>query len=226
MRAPGARTWREKVDIVIYGSGGHGKVLADAAGCAGDHVVGFLDDNPQLKGRMVMGHPVLGGAEDLATLRERGVRVAVAIGNNATRRRVAVRVTEAGLEVASIVHPSAVIARSARLGTGVQVLAKAVVGPEAQVGDGVIVNTGATVDHDCVLGAYCQVNPGVHIAGTVTVGEEAFIGTGASVIPGMRIGARTTVGAGAVVVEDLPPDVVAMGVPARVTRQLMKNPGG
>ena len=208
------------MDIVVYGSGGHGKVLADAVACAGDRVVGFLDDDASHKSRTVMGHPVLGGAEGLATLHGKGVLVAVAIGDNTTRRRVAARVVEAGLEVASVVHPSAVIARSARLGTGVQILAKAVVGPEAHLGDGVIVNTGATVDHDCVLGAYSQVNPGAHIAGTVTVGEEANVGTGASVIQGMSIGARATVGAGAVVVDDIPPDVVAMGVPARVTRHL------
>jgi len=49
------------------------------------------------------------------------------------------------------------------------------------------------------------------------------VGTGASVIPGRSIGARTTVGAGAVVVDDLPADVVAVGVPARVTRHLEKG---
>ena len=41
------------------------------------------------------------------------------------------------------------------------------------------------------------------------------IGTGASVVPGVTIGRRSIVGAGAVVVDDLPPGVTAVGVPAR-----------
>jgi acetyltransferase-like isoleucine patch superfamily enzyme len=45
--------------------------------------------------------------------------------------------------------------------------------------------------------------------------EEVMLGVGAAVVPGRRIGARTVVGAGAVVVHDLPPDVTAVGVPAR-----------
>lgn len=206
--------------VVVYGSGGHGKVLADAAELRGLEVLGFIDDDLSRKGAKVIDFPVLGGVEALSGLSPREVEVVVAVGNNAARRALAAKVAKLGFRVASVVHPSAVVSRSARLGTGVQLLAQCVVGPGTRVGDGVVVNTGALVDHDCVLGAYCQVYPGAHLAGTVTVGEEAYVGTGASVIPGKRIGDRATVGAGAVVVDDIPEGVVAKGVPARVSRKV------
>lgn len=54
----------------------------------------------------------------------------------------------------------------------------------------------------------------------VTVGDNVWLGGGAVVLPGVTIGENTVVGAGAVVTGDLPPDVVAVGNPARVIRSL------
>jgi hypothetical protein len=45
------------------------------------------------------------------------------------------------------------------------------------------------------------------------------VGIGACAIPGVRIGERTIVGAGAAVVTDIPDDVVAVGVPAKVIKR-------
>jgi maltose O-acetyltransferase len=47
-----------------------------------------------------------------------------------------------------------------------------------------------------------------------------WLGGGVIVLAGVTIGENTVVGAGAVVTRDLPSDVVAVGVPARVTRSL------
>ena len=52
----------------------------------------------------------------------------------------------------------------------------------------------------------------------ITVGDNVWLGGGVIVLPGVTIGANTVVGAGAVVTRDLPPDVVAVGNPARVVR--------
>jgi acetyltransferase-like isoleucine patch superfamily enzyme len=43
---------------------------------------------------------------------------------------------------------------------------------------------------------------------------------GAAVLPGVSIGSRSIIGAGAVVVRGIPDDVVAMGVPARVSARM------
>jgi maltose O-acetyltransferase len=52
------------------------------------------------------------------------------------------------------------------------------------------------------------------------VDDEATIGAGAVLIDRVTVGARTVIGAGAVVTEDVPAGVVAVGVPARVVRRL------
>ncbi len=54
----------------------------------------------------------------------------------------------------------------------------------------------------------------------ITIGDNVWIGGGAIVLPGVTIGANSVVGAGAVVTRDLPANVVAVGNPARVVREL------
>jgi maltose O-acetyltransferase len=54
----------------------------------------------------------------------------------------------------------------------------------------------------------------------ITIGNNVWLGGGAIVCPGVTIGENSVVGAGSVVVRDLPPNVVAVGNPARIVRQL------
>lgn len=53
----------------------------------------------------------------------------------------------------------------------------------------------------------------------ITIGNNVWLGGGAIVCPGVTIGDNTVVGAGAVVTRDLPPNVVAVGNPARIIRR-------
>lgn len=54
----------------------------------------------------------------------------------------------------------------------------------------------------------------------ISIGDNVWLGGGVIVGPGVSIGENTVVGAGAVVVRDLPANVVAVGNPARVVRSL------
>ena len=54
----------------------------------------------------------------------------------------------------------------------------------------------------------------------IRVGDNVWLGGGVIIAPGVSIGENTVVGAGAVVVRDLPANVVAVGNPARVIRSL------
>lgn len=54
----------------------------------------------------------------------------------------------------------------------------------------------------------------------ITIGDNAWLGGGVIVLPGVSIGENTVVGAGAVVTRDLPANVVAVGNPARIVREI------
>jgi maltose O-acetyltransferase len=57
-------------------------------------------------------------------------------------------------------------------------------------------------------------------ASPIVIGDNVWLGGGVIVCPGVTIGANTVVGAGSVVTRDLPPNVLAVGTPARVVRPL------
>lgn len=54
----------------------------------------------------------------------------------------------------------------------------------------------------------------------VTIGENVWIGAGSVILPGVTIGDNSVVGAGSVVTKDIPANVVAMGSPCRVVREI------
>jgi hypothetical protein len=61
---------------------------------------------------------------------------------------------------------------------------------------------------------------GWEYAEPITIADNVWLGGGVIVCPGVTIGQDTVVGAGAVVTKDLPPGVVAAGVPARILREI------
>jgi len=203
--------------VVIVGSGGHAKVVIEliraegryqVKGCTGLGESGF-----------VLGDvPILGTDSVLPAMLANGAKKAfVAIGDNHLRLRLLAQVLEMGFELINAVSPNAVVSPSATLGRGIAIMAGAIINASAEIGDGAIINTNAGVDHDCRIGRGAHIGPGSTLAGNVEIGCESFLGARTCVIPGVRIGSRAIVGAGSVVVRDVPDDVTAMGVPARIS---------
>jgi UDP-perosamine 4-acetyltransferase len=203
--------------VVIIGSGGHAKVVIELIPAQGKYQIKGCTGLAE--GGFVLGDvPILGTDSVLPALLANGVKKAfVAIGDNHLRLRLLAQVSEMGFEIINAVSPNAVVSPSATLGRGIAIMAGAIINASAEIGDCAIINTNAGADHDCRIGSGTHVGPGSALAGNVEVGCESFLGTGTRVIPGVRIGSRTIVGAGSVVVRDLPDDVTAMGVPARIT---------
>jgi galactoside O-acetyltransferase len=54
----------------------------------------------------------------------------------------------------------------------------------------------------------------------VHIGKNCWIGAGALILPGVTIGDNTVIGAGSVVTKDIPANVVAVGNPCRVMREI------
>ncbi len=199
--------------IIIIGAGGHGQVVADALFQMEDaDPVAFLDENPEVIGKKVMGIPVPGGNAALAEIKHDGI--VVALGNNSLRKRIFDELTDAGETLFTVIHPYAIIAPNVKVGKGCMILAGAVINTGAKIKDNTIINTNATIEHHNVIGPHSHVAPGSTLGGEVVVGEESMVGIGATVLPRIKIGNNSMLGAGAVAIHSIPDRKTAVGIPA------------
>nr|MBA3821507.1 hypothetical protein [Deltaproteobacteria bacterium] len=97
--------------LVIVGSGGHAKVVLATARRAGWSSIELADDDPARAGYVVLGVPVSRSAQ--AALADADARCVIAIGDNATRARLA---ASAACGFVTLVDPAAYVHDSARLG--------------------------------------------------------------------------------------------------------------
>lgn len=201
--------------IVIFGTGGHARVVLDLLSCIGLSVFGFIDDTPTCD--LLYGLPVR-SSSDPVWLRLTDFRFIVAIGDNRIRASIFERLIARGGTPLTALHPNSIISKESIVGPGTVVMAGAIVNSGAVVGTNCILNTGCSVDHDCQLADHVHLCPGVRLAGSVRIGSHTMLGTGCCVIPGQNIGSGTIVGAGSVVTRDLPNSCCAYGNPARVKR--------
>lgn len=194
--------------IVIYGAGGHARVVIDTIreGRRDLEVVGIIDDGADRPDE-VMGIPVLGDVSILPELRERGVRLAAlgvgAVTHNALRAELFERLKRQGFSLPNLIHPAATVEPSARMGEGNQIFAGAVVSSNVRLGNNTIINCNAVVSHDCRIGDHVHLTPGALLAGSVGVGERTVIGMGVTIYLGVSVGADVMVANGNHILQDI-----------------------
>lgn len=203
-------------EIVLFGAGGHAKVVIETCIGTGFRPVACLGDS---RWTHLVGVRVDPESEATAWL-AKGVRHAfVAIGSNSIRERVARQARALGFELATIISPRCYVSPTAKLGAGSVVMAGAVVQVEAEIGELGIVNTGASIDHECKLGHAVHVAPHATLCGNVVTGDRVWIGAGSTVIEGVSLADDVFVAAGAAVTRDVAITGLRVGgAPARPLR--------
>ena len=108
--------------------------------------------------------------------------------------------------------------------------------PAARLGSGLFIDhgMGVVIGETAEVGENVTLLQGVTLGGTSlkrekrhpTIGDNVVIGAGAKIIGGFTIGAGSRIGAGSVVVREVPPNCVVVGVPGRITFRDGQRVGG
>lgn len=207
--------------IIIFGAGEHGAQTFHILRQLPDYeLVGFVDDDPQKHGADYCGRKVLGGQAILPDLRKQGVEGGiVAIGDNYRRSDFTRKLIQHGFQIINAIHPQALIDDTAVLGKGLIIEMGVMVHPLAKIGDCVFLGGSSVVSHHSVVEENALIGGGGVFGGNVHVGRNTLVGVGAVLQPHISIGSDVVVGIGAAVISDLPDNVVAVGVPAKIIRK-------
>jgi serine O-acetyltransferase len=115
------------------------------------------------------------------------------------------------------------ISQISRFFTGIEIH------PGAKIGTGVFIDhgMGVVIGETAEVGDGCTIYQGVTLGGTgkdkgkrhPTLEKNVLVGSGAKILGPFTVGENAKIAAGAVVLEEIPPDSTAVGVPARVVRR-------
>jgi serine O-acetyltransferase len=101
--------------------------------------------------------------------------------------------------------------------------------PGAKIGKGLFIDhgSGVVIGETSEVGDYCTIYQGVTLGGTgkekgkrhPTIGNNVMVGSGAKILGPFKVGDNSKVAANAVVLEEVPSDCTAVGVPARIVKR-------
>jgi sugar O-acyltransferase (sialic acid O-acetyltransferase NeuD family) len=221
----------EPIELVLIAGGGHAtevfSYVADLR-AAGDpvNVLGVIDDG--ISPGDWEATRVLGGFDVLGSLvlqRAVPVHYLTCLGSNAIRKKMVARIEALGTRLVpwTLRHPTSQVGRSVEIGAGTLLAPGVIVTTRCTIGRHCIVNAKASIHHDCLIGDFVNINPGATVCGTARIAQGVYLGAGATVINGKSIGENSIIGAGAVVTTDIPANVTAVGMPARVIKTHVKE---
>lgn len=202
--------------VVVIGHRSHAKVVCELLSQNSSYeIIGCIRMSSEAP--LVPDDSILGDEGIVPRLVDDGVlNVALGVGDNLERLRMAWVATTSGLEFVKMISRHAVISDTSELGQGILVMPCAVVNNDSRVGDFSIINSGAIVEHDCLIGEAVHIGPGSILCGSVIIEDQVLVGAGATILPFIRVGEGAIIGAGAVVTKNVPAGETVIGVPARL----------
>lgn len=214
--------------IVIVGAGGFGREVIEIFKDQNKkekkwNILGFIDDDKDLRGKIINNYPVLGGLEWIEKNNNENLGCVCAVGKPKMRKKVVENFKRMGVNFYNAIHPSVIMSEFIELGNDVIICAGTILTVNIKIGNHVIINLNCTIGHDAIIDDYCTLNPTVKVNGYNHLSEGVYVGTGATFIHEVSVGSWSTIGAGSVVIQDIPEDVIAVGIPAKVIKYKEKR---
>jgi sugar O-acyltransferase (sialic acid O-acetyltransferase NeuD family) len=182
-------------------------------------ILGFIDGDKSLHGKMIDECPVLGDFSWLCEHIDTNIYGICGIGNTKLREKIAKKGKKIGLNFVSLIHPSVKMSKYVKIGEGTVITAQNIITTQVVIGNHVFLNLNCTIGHDAILEDYVNCAPACNISGGVILKKGAHLGTKVGVIQNLTIGEWTRIGAGATVISNIPNNCTAVGTPAKVIKK-------
>ncbi|KAB2953754.1 acetyltransferase [Heliorestis acidaminivorans] len=210
-------------DLIIFGAGGFGREVHQVYEDIQEdkkswNFIGFLDEGEALQSQEIHGYPVLGKLDWLQ--RHSEADVVIAIGSPRIKKNVIEKLKDINHQrFATLIHPRAWVGNRVDIQEGTIVCAGSMISTDIKIGKHVIINKNVTIGHDVVIDDYATIAPSVNLSGGAYIQKGCDLGTNSTVLPALSVGKWSIIGAGAVVTKEVPEQVTAVGVPAKVIKK-------
>jgi len=210
-------------NIIIFGTGGHSKVIVDIIEKQGKYnIVGFIDEYRK-KNTIILGYKVIGNDstfKDIFFTYEVYGGI-IGIGDNSMRAKIRDKVIKVipNFNFVNCIHPKSTFGKDASLGEGNVVMAGAIINSSTRIENHCIINTNSSIDHDCIMLDFSSIAPNVTIGGNVKIGEYSAIGIGANIFHNVNVGCNCIIGGGSLVCRDTKENSIYYGSPSKFIRQ-------
>ncbi|WP_077622179.1 2,3,4,5-tetrahydropyridine-2,6-dicarboxylate N-acetyltransferase [Sediminibacillus massiliensis] len=126
------------------------------------------------------------------------------------------------------IEPGAVIRDQVEIGDGCVIMMGAMINIGSVIGEGTMIDMNVTLGGRATVGKNCHIGAGSVLAGVieppsakpVVIEDGVVIGANAVVLEGVTVGAGAVVAAGAIVTQDVPPNTLVAGTPAKVLKEI------
>lgn len=209
----------EKNELYALGVGATTPVFCEIAEDSGFNIAGLYHYEKDRTGEIVCGKKIIGSFEDMFNSNIEGKQFLLTMGDMNIRKELTDRIVRAGGILPTIIHPLAKISYNAKISNhGVVIGPFVVVQAESVIDKGVVLRDMALVCHNAHIEEYTFVGPKALVGAFSHIKEKAFIGQSATLVSkkAKNIGKNSLIGAGALVVNDIPDNVIAFGNPAKV----------
>lgn len=132
------------------------------------------------------------------------------------------------------IEPGAIIRDQVEIGDNAVIMMGASINIGSVIGEGTMIDMNVVMGGRATVGKNCHIGAGAVLAGVieppsakpVVIEDGVVVGANAVVLEGVTVGAGAVVAAGAIVTEDVPPNTVVAGTPARVIKEIDEKTKG
>lgn len=201
--------------LAIYGTGGSAKEIFDLAMLLNSwSEIVFLNDFEQIDS--FMGYKCMSYNNFKGAFGIDEIELCIAVGEPDAKRKLYEKIKADGYRLATLIYPNAIVSPSAKIGEGVVIKYNVIISADAVVEDNVYIQSNVTVGHDVVIRKHCQLSAYSHVSGKTIIEEGVYVGVHCPIRESLLIGKNSILSMGAVVLKDVPEEVIVMGNPARV----------
>ena len=177
--------------IILVGGGGHCHSCIDVIESSGFFkIVGIVEQPGKNKENSILGYPIIGYDNELATLKKNFDYALVTvgqIGSGIVRQRLFKYLKELNFILPVIISPLAYVSKHAAIGEGTIVMHQVIVNAGAHIGNNCILNTKCLIEHDAVVGDYTHISTAAVLNGDSTIGSRCFVGSNATIVNGAKL---------------------------------------